>query len=116
MRTAIIVALLSLLKSVSGAADATPVAIPDRIRAVVDAPDRSAADKALDAGRHPAEMLTFFGVSPGMRVADLGAGGGYTTELLARTVGPSSGVYGQRKQIIFDRVARKSRNESRQTH
>src|SRR5215831_10285426 len=94
MRTAIIVGLLWLLKSVCGAAEATPVAIPDRIRAVVDAPDRSAADKALDAGRHPAEMLAFFGVSPGMRVADLGAGRGYTTELLARVVGETGKVWG----------------------
>ena len=30
-----------------------------------------------------------------MKVADLWAGGGYTTELLARTVGPSGKVYSQ---------------------
>src|SRR5215210_6272819 len=50
-------------------------------RAVVEAPDRDDADKKLDAGRHPAEMLTFFGVKPGQKIADLAAGGGYTTEL-----------------------------------
>src|SRR5207302_9399402 len=32
---------------------------------------------------------------PGMKVADLGAGGGYTTELMARAVGPSGVVYMQ---------------------
>jgi predicted methyltransferase len=41
------------------------------------------------------ELLTFIGVAPGMRVADLGAGGGYTTELLARAVGPSGMVFAQ---------------------
>jgi predicted methyltransferase len=63
--------------------------------ALVAAPDRTAADLALDPGRKPAEMLTFLDVRPGMRVADLGAGGGYTTELLARAVGPTGTVYSQ---------------------
>ena len=31
-------------------------------------PDRSAEDRALDAGRKPAEMLAFLGVRPGMQV------------------------------------------------
>lgn len=65
------------------------------IRDAVAAPDRPDADKALDAGRKPAELLAFFGVAPGMQVADLWAGGGYTTELLARVVGPKGKVYSQ---------------------
>ncbi len=60
-----------------------------------NSPDRPAADKAIDAGRKPEQMLAFFGIAPGMRVADLWAGGGWTTELLARTVGPSGKVYSQ---------------------
>jgi len=71
------------------------VDVPDDVRAAVAATDRTAADRALDAGRHPAETLAFFGIAPGMRVAELGAGGGYTTELLARAVGPSGQAYGQ---------------------
>src|SRR3982751_5605318 len=63
--------------------------------AVVAAPDRSAADKALDPGRKPAGMLEFLGVKPGMKVEDIGAGTGYTTELLARSVGASGTVYMQ---------------------
>ena len=58
--------------------------VPDEIQAAVAAKDRTPADRALDAGRHPAETLAFFGIAPGMKVAELGAGGGYTTELLAR--------------------------------
>jgi predicted methyltransferase len=75
-------------------------------RAAVDAPDRSADDRALDAGRHPAEMLSFFGIAPGQRVAELFAGGGYTAELLARTVGDTGQVFGQNNRLILDRFAR----------
>ena len=58
-------------------------------------PERSAADRANDARRKPAEMLAFIGVAPGMRALDVSAGGGYTTELLARAVGPRGVVYAQ---------------------
>ena len=40
-------------------------------------------------------MLLFIGVRPGMTALDLSAAGGYTTELLARSLGPSGMVYGQ---------------------
>ena len=40
-------------------------------------------------------MLAFIGVRPGSTVLDLSAGGGYTTELLARAVGTCGHVYGQ---------------------
>ena len=80
------------------AADTAPLPadkIPAPIRAAIAAPDRPDADKALDAGRDPAQWLAFFGVVPGMQVADVWAGGGYTTELLARIVGPKGKVYSQ---------------------
>jgi predicted methyltransferase len=80
-------------------------AIPAAIQAAVDAPDRDAADRALDAGRQPARTLAFFGIRPGMRVAELGAGGGYTTELLVRVVGPQGRVYGQNSPFLLARVA-----------
>src|SRR5579885_378399 len=69
--------------------------IPENIKDAVASPERPADDKALDAGRKPEQMLAFFGIKPGMRVADLFAGGGYTTELLSRAVGPSGKVYSQ---------------------
>jgi predicted methyltransferase len=50
---------------------------------------------ARDAQRKPLDTLAFFGTMPGMRVAELGAGGGYTTELVARTVGPTGQVFAQ---------------------
>jgi len=85
--------------------------VPERIRAVVAAPDRSQADRALDPGRHPAETLAFFEVSPGLRVAELGAGGGYTTELLARAVGSGGVVFAQNSRFILDRFAEKPWSE-----
>ena len=69
--------------------------IPGYIADAVNSPDRPAADRALDGSRKPAQVLAFFGIKPGMNVADLWAGGGYTTELLARTVGPNGKVYSQ---------------------
>ena len=40
-------------------------------------------------------MLAFIGIQPGMSALDVSAGGGYTTELLARAIGPNGTVYGQ---------------------
>jgi predicted methyltransferase len=72
-----------------------PSQIPRYIVDAVNSPARPAADRKLDASRKPEQILAFFGIKPGMKVADLWAGGGYTTELLARTVGPDGKVYSQ---------------------
>jgi predicted methyltransferase len=63
--------------------------------AIVGAADRTDADRQLDAGRHPGELLTFLALTPGMRVAEIVAGSGYTTELLARAVGPKGKVWAE---------------------
>ncbi|WP_437321514.1 class I SAM-dependent methyltransferase [Sorangium sp. So ce385] len=95
----------------SAPAQATSVEVPAALRAVVEAADRADADKALDAGRKPAETLAFFGIQPGMKVAELMAGGGYTAELLARAVGPSGVVYGQNNRFVLERFAEKPWSE-----
>jgi predicted methyltransferase len=69
--------------------------------ALVAAPDRTAADRALDPGRHPAELLAFLQVRPGMRVAEIVAGEGYTAELLARAVAPGGTVYAQNTATVL---------------
>ena len=66
-----------------------------RIAEILASPDRREADRNNDLRRKPAELLAFIGVRPGMVALDLSAGGGYTTELLARAVGPAGRVYGQ---------------------
>ncbi|MGH7435397.1 MAG: class I SAM-dependent methyltransferase [Polyangiaceae bacterium] len=73
----------------------TPIAVPPDIEKLVAASDRSDPDKGLDSGRHPGELLAFLGLAPGARVEEIGAGTGYTTELLSRAVGPKGKVYGQ---------------------
>src|SRR5690349_9264185 len=70
------------------------VAVAPEIRKIVEAPDREPDDQALDDGRRPDQWLSFFGVRSGMRVAEVGAFGGYSAELLVRTVGPTGTVYG----------------------
>jgi predicted methyltransferase len=77
--------------------------IPDYIKAAVNSPERPAADKALDAGRKPEQMLAFFGIEPGMKVADLWAGGGWSSELLARTVGPDGKEYSQNPPAFLEK-------------
>jgi predicted methyltransferase len=79
--------------------------------AVVNAPDRSDDDKKLDSGRHAAEFLTFLGLKSGMKVGEISSGGGYTTELLARAVGPTGKVYGQNTKGILERFAEKPWSE-----
>jgi predicted methyltransferase len=81
------------------------IAIPPHVEAAVSATDRSDPDRELDAGRHPAETLAFFGIQAGWRVAEIGAGGGYTTELLARVVGPKGVVFAQNSQSLLDKFA-----------
>ncbi len=89
-------ALLALAACTSPGGSA-PAALlsPERIAAIVASPERSAADRNNDLRRKPAQMLGFIGIRPGMVALDLSAGGGYTTELVARAIGPGGKVYGQ---------------------
>lgn len=67
----------------------------DQAKQIIASPDRSAADRTNDLRRKPEQMLVFIGIRPGITALDLSAAGGYTTELLARSIGPSGSVYGQ---------------------
>lgn len=101
MRFAVLAAaLVSGLPIGAGAAD---LSVPPEVRAVLAAPDRSAEDRETDKRRHPAELLAFAGVRPGMTVLDMGTGGGYTAELLARAVGPEGKVIAQNDPPVFEK-------------
>jgi len=63
--------------------------------AILAAPDRTDADRQNDGKRQAASFLPFIGAKTGMKVLDLGAGAGYSSELLARSVGESGKVYAQ---------------------
>ncbi|XXF80298.1 SAM-dependent methyltransferase [Myxococcaceae bacterium GXIMD 01537] len=107
--------LLSACLAVVGCSTRAPVhPAPPAVslgKAVVEAPDRLEADRALDAGRHPAALIDFVGLQPGMKVAELMAGRGYTTELLARAVGPTGVVYGENPRFVLERFAEKDWSE-----
>ena len=75
-------------------------------QAIVAAPDRSDADRQTDQRRHPDKMLAFTGVKEGMKVLDMEANAGYSTELLARAVGPSGKVWAQDPQAIIERFVK----------
>jgi len=76
-----------------GTNDAAPSA--DAYRAVIANPIRTDGDRGIDERRHPVELLQFADVRPGMRVLDVAAGGGYTSQLLALAVGPSGKLWAQ---------------------
>lgn len=73
------------------------VALPlfELYKQAVASPIRTEADRNADAKRMPLEFLQFTGVRPGMKVLDVAAGGGYTTQLLALTVGSDGTVWAQ---------------------
>src|SRR5262245_44886767 len=56
-------------------------------------PDRPREERALEATRKPGEVLKFYGVKAGDKVADIWAGRGYYSAILAQVVGPKGVVY-----------------------
>ncbi len=54
-----------------------------QLASVLAGPQRSAANRARDPARHPAETLRFFGLAPGQTVIEIAPGGGWYTEILA---------------------------------
>lgn len=90
-KLACIAAIVGL--SLVGTAAVAQGAIPASISAAVADAVRPDADKARDAARKPAEIVTFAGVKPGDKVAEFLPGGGYYTRILSKAVGPSGHVY-----------------------
>ena len=98
MRMQSIVALGTVL-AVAACATAPVQQAPEaRAQAAIASPIRTDQDRRMDASRNPAQFLPFTGVAPGMIVLDVSAGAGYTSQLLALSVGPQGKVYAQRPQ------------------
>ena len=55
----------------------------DALKAAIGGAQRSAANVARDAARHPYDTLSFFGIRSDMTVVELSPGGGWYTEILA---------------------------------
>jgi predicted methyltransferase len=62
-------------------------------KAILSDANRPQAERDIDAVRKPEEMLKFYGVRPGDKVADLMASRGYYTAILSQAVGPKGVVY-----------------------
>lgn len=90
-----------------GAASASDIVAPDAdaadaadafveaLRLALANPSRADQDKARDAGRKPADVIGFLGITEGMTVMDLMASAGYYTEVLSNAVGATGTVYAQ---------------------
>jgi predicted methyltransferase len=76
--------------------------------AILAAPDRSDADRQTDKRRDALKLLTFIGPKTGWTVLDMGADAGYSTELLARSVGAGGKVFGQNDKTNEKFEARRS--------
>src|SRR5450631_905103 len=93
-----LLAILGLATGMDGCAasqsDGSPV-LSESYEQAVASPLRTDEDRDADARRKPLEFLQFTNVRPGMRVLDIAAGGGYTTQLLALAVGSTGTVWAQ---------------------
>lgn len=96
-------AILAVGVSCLGAEHARAQNAPD-YAALMAAPDRSDADRQADKRRDPVPFLAFADLRPGMKALDMGAGAGYSTELVARVIGPTGVVYGQNPPDNFERA------------
>jgi predicted methyltransferase len=84
--SSMLAALLSL--TLAGCAATTP-----DYAAILTNPDRPLNERELDASRKPSEVLAFYGVKKGDKVADIYAGRGYYTAILSEVVGNEGVVY-----------------------
>ncbi len=94
--------LLGCAALLTGCALTPPAAVD--YAALIASPDREDADRQVDPRRKQPLLIALSGVRPGMQVLDMGAGGGYTTELLARVVGASGRVFAQDSKETIARV------------
>ena len=72
-----------------------PQQLAAHYQSVITSPVRTDQDRRMDASRRPEAFLPFTRVRPGMRVLDVSAGAGYTSQLLALAVGETGKVWAQ---------------------
>ena len=82
----IAILILSLALSAEGNED-------DLYFLAVNHPERQPSDLVYDEKRKPLDILPFTQITEGGQVLELGAGGGYTAELLSWLMGKSGRVY-----------------------
>src|SRR5213083_1814250 len=95
MRASTCVVLALLLGACAAMQPSQPSMSAEQARAAIENPIRTDRDREMDASRKPVEFLAFAQVGPGMRILDISAGAGYTTQVMALAVGPSGKVWAQ---------------------
>lgn len=78
---------------------AAPESAEAQYQAVIANPLRTVEDRQTDAKRKPLQFLEFTGVRPGMKVLDVAAGGGATSQLLTLAVGSKGEVWAQSPKV-----------------
>lgn len=82
----VVAALVGLASSAIGSAQTD-------LQSILASPSRPQADRDQDSYRHPDQVIRFFGIERGDKVADLLTGGGYWTRILVPLVGGDGRVY-----------------------
>jgi predicted methyltransferase len=93
---------LAAISLVGCAATSTP-----NYSAILTNTNRPQAERNIDAVRKPNEVMAFFGVKDGQKVADIFASRGYYTAILSQLVGPQGIVYSANpapRQELHDRL------------
>lgn len=93
----LMITLLALLAS-----SCSPSPMPDRYAQAVSDPARSDRDRERDGLREPAKVLAAIGIQRGLKIIDMGAGGGYYSQMLASLVGNTGHVYAQNPAKFYE--------------
>lgn len=91
---------LAVLSTLVGSAQAQD------FKAILANPERPQNERALDASRKPEEVLKFYGVKPGDKVADIMTGRGYYAAILSQLVGNKGMVYAANETVRKELAAR----------
>jgi len=100
LRRALAVGAIAFLALAGVQAVGSAAARAQDYAAILGAADRTEADLQTDKRRDALQLLAFTGPKTGWRVLDMGAGAGYSTELMARAVGPAGKVWGQNDRAV----------------
>ncbi|MES2129113.1 MAG: methyltransferase domain-containing protein [Pseudomonadota bacterium] len=115
-RFALAILALALSSAFAATSAATDAATAAAYKAAIASPARTDDDRKGDAKRKPAEFLEFAHVRPGMKVLDMVAGAGSTSELLALAVGSSGEVWAQSGKESPKLLARLAANPQPNLH
>ena len=98
---------VSAVQAEEGMVPITPgadIRVPAFMTEALKADSRPSEDKDRDGGRHPGEVMAFFGLKQGDTVAELMASRGYYVGVLSEMVGPNGKVYGHNNSFVTGRI------------